>query len=260
MPIIRAHQKQIYYAHIPKCAGSSVEDYLADRFGHLALLDRRYLSVPEPDRWSHTSPQHIDWASLSRLFPLDYFDECFAIVRHPVARAVSAFRFQKEVEGTIPDGTALGEWLQQEQELRATDPHRSDNHSRPQVEFLPPESGMHCQIFCLEHGLEALIPYFDQIAGDQASPRFIDHTNKAAGKPKGQEQVAPTDADLARIAEIYAADFERLGYLPDNPKPLKDVPEVNTDFLAQSRAAKARAAKPLNKLMIKALRRLQSQS
>ena len=252
MPIARIGDKQVYFAHIPKCAGSSVEDYLADRFGPLALLDRRYLTIPVSERWSLTSPQHIDWASLSRLFPEDYFDHVFAVVRHPVARAISAFRFQAEVEGTIAPDMYFGAWLRSERELRAKSPHRSDNHSRPQSEFLPPETSTHCEIFHLEHGLEAMIPYFDHIAGDTGSPRFIDHTNKAVSKSGEKDRVQPTADDIALLSEMYAVDFRRFGYDPEDPMPLGAAPQLSGDFLAENKRAKQRAARPA----IRFLRRL----
>jgi hypothetical protein len=42
MPYVTAAGKLIYFAHVPKAGGSSVENYLAARFGPLAMLDRNW--------------------------------------------------------------------------------------------------------------------------------------------------------------------------------------------------------------------------
>jgi hypothetical protein len=254
MPIIRIGTKLVYFAHVPKCAGSSVEDYLRDRFGRLAMLDRKYLSVEPSDRWSRTSPQHIDWASLMRLFPEDFFAGVFAVVRHPLARAVSAYRFQAEVEGTVPSGTGFGAWLHAEAAARERDPHRSDNHSRPQTDFLPPEGIVDCSVFHLEHGLDALIPYFDGLAGDQAGPRAMSHANRAGAPKTGP--VTPTAEDIALVADLYAADFARFGYQPDSMTPLSPPPVLSPDFLARNAAARARAGRPIHRLTTRVRRRI----
>jgi len=254
MPIVRVGTQLVYFAHIPKCAGSSVEDYLRDRFGPLALLDRQYLSVPEPARWSRTSPQHVDWASLERFFPAAFFADIFAVVRHPLDRAVSAFRFQSEVEGTVPAGTGFGDWLRAEAEAWTAEPHRSDNHSRPQCDFLPPEDGPGCAVFHLEHGLDALIPYFDALAGNETGPRAMSHANRAA--PAGTARIEPTEAERALVAELYAADFARFGYSPDRRTPLAEAPELSAEFMARNAAARARAGRPLNRLATRVWRRV----
>lgn len=254
MPIFRIGPKLVYFAHIPKCAGSSVEDYISERFGPLAFLDRKYLSAEPDKRWSNTSPQHVTWATLERLFPGGFFSDIFTVVRHPLDRAVSAYRFQSEVEGTIAQGTSFGEWLQSEASLWVTSPHRHDNHSRPQIDFLPPAGGLNCTVFHLEHGLDALIPYFDGLSKTQSNPRAMGHTLRA-GTPR-DGTFAPTEADRALVAKIYAADFERFGYVPDNRMPLTPAPDLSADFLVENAAAQAQAKRPLSQLVTRVRRRV----
>jgi hypothetical protein len=94
MPIFKAGGKLVYYAHVPKCGGSAVGWYLTERFGPIAFEDRNHTRHDAKTQWSRTSPQHIDRVSLGRLFPEGFFDAAFTIVRHPVARLVSAYHFQ----------------------------------------------------------------------------------------------------------------------------------------------------------------------
>lgn len=263
MPIVRLAGKLVYFAHIPKCAGSSVEDYLAARFGPLALLDRAYLSVPEAARWSRSSPQHVDAAALARLFPPDFFAAAFAVVRHPLARALSAWRYQAEVEGTTDAG--FGAWLETEAGAGAglEAGHdggvlfRFDNHALPQTAFLP--AGVDCKIFHLEHGLDAVIPWLDGLAGDTSGPRAMGHVLPGKGPARGSATgpetgpatgpaYTPTEAEIARVAEIYAADFKAFGYVPGQKAPVADAPALSPAFQAANARAKARAATPLGRL------------
>lgn len=245
MPIFKAAGKLIYYAHVPKCAGSAVERYLAERFHHVAFQNTRYMALPEPRRWSRTSPQHIDVASLDLLFPPEFFDACFTIVRHPVARLVSAYHFQHDVERIIPSGLSFGEWLEDILEIREEQPFPFDNHILPMSDLVPEGA----TVFHLEHGLQALVPWCDAIMGHKDGPRALEHVNKRAEyASSSQTRVVPGPGEIARIAQIYAADFERFKYLPDADMPKTPAPDLNPETLAEWDAAQAKSSTPAHKL------------
>jgi len=88
-----------------------IEKYLEQRFGALAFVDSRRFKRPYAPEWTATSPQHVTVETLGRLFPPDFFDHSFEVVRHPVARIVSAYHFARDVEATIPTTVGLSEWL-----------------------------------------------------------------------------------------------------------------------------------------------------
>ncbi|MBF9036660.1 sulfotransferase family 2 domain-containing protein [Rhodobacterales bacterium HKCCE2091] len=240
MPIIRAGAQLIYYAHVPKCGGSSVETYLENRFGPVAFVDTRHHQVPRERRWSRTSPQHIDRAVLDRLFPRGFFDAAFAVVRHPVARLVSAYHFQVEVEQSAPANMPFSDWLDMLPEAMEDDPYIYDNHTRPMTEIVPEGA----QVFHIEHGIDAMIPWFDGITGRQDGPRALRRVNERKGK--GQGRTAPSAADVARIADLYAADFDRFGYVPDRKAPTCEAPVLSPDFIAARDAELARQGSPVN--------------
>lgn len=252
MPIFRGAGKLFYFAHVPKCGGSSVELYLKERFGAIGLVDHRYLSVPEDRRWSRTSPQHVDWESLTRFFPETMFDGVFTVVRHPVARIVSDYVFQIDVEKTIAPGTSFADWLRAAFAEYGSDPFLVDNHIRPQVDFAPDG----CVVFHLEHGLDAIIPYIDLLVGDESGPRFVGHTNQRRPDKGEARTVAPSSEDLALIRAFYAADFDRFGYAPDQPKPLAPPCKLDPAFLAASEAQRQRARRPFSRIATKVLNRL----
>lgn len=249
MPIFKAGPRLVYYAHVPKCGGSAVGWYLAERFGALAFSDRQHTRQPQERRWSRTSPQHIDAESLGRLFPAGFFDATFTIVRHPVPRLVSAYHFQLEVEKTISERALFSEWLEDIVELRRENPFLYDNHVRPMTEIVPEGA----KVFHMEHGLDGLIPWFDAVTGETAGPRAIPKINeKGAYTEARTERVRPTDSDLARIAELYAADFARFGYDPaDTRSTSAPPPALSADFEAERDAALRRMGSPLGKLRAK---------
>lgn len=242
MPIFKAGPKLVFYAHVPKCGGSSVFRYLRERFGKIAFYDSRYFSHPKEARWSRTSPQHIDLHSLSRLFPSSFFDASFTIIRHPVSRLVSAYHYQMEHESQIPSGTGFSEWLTDLPDLLAEAPFSYDNHVRPMVDLVPQDA----KIFYLEHGLEALVPWFDALTGSAEGPRALPRVNsrgsygrRAAPRP-ARASVTPTEWDIARIAELYADDFERFGYRIDSRSPVAPAPEVPPEIRAAQAAGTRR--------------------
>ena len=221
MPLARIGSKLVYFAHIPKCAGTAIEDYLQDRFGPLALLDRGHLMART--RWTRSSPQHVVWADLKRLFPDGFFEAGFAVVRHPTMRLRSVFHWQRDWERAIPADTTLEGFVDMAARMRRNSATRFDNHLRPMHRFVPEEtSSQGFRIFRLEDGLTPLIGWLDRIAGHDDGPRQIAFRNETAQRLGTGFQPAPvSDATHARIAALYADDFARFGYDPD-VNPLKE--------------------------------------
>lgn len=212
MPIFRAGSKLVYFAHVPKCAGSSMLQYLQDRFGAVAFHDPARHTLPEDRRWSRTSPQHVDVQSLGRLFPDGFFDASFAIVRHPVSRLVSAFHFQREVERRVAEGVTFGAWLEDAAAKRADQPFIYDNHTRPMDEIVPSWS----TVFHLEDGFEPFITWLDEMTGDATGPRALPKVNERKSSNRHKTaKTEPTADEIRLIAKLYARDFERFGYDPE---------------------------------------------
>jgi hypothetical protein len=234
MPLFKADEKLIFYAHVPKCGGSAVSWYLGERFGAVAFNDSAHTRQPAARRWTRTSPQHVDAVSLSRLFPEGFFDAVFTIVRHPVPRLVSAYQFQLDVEKSIPESTSFSDWLADVEERLEEDPFVFDNHVRPMDDIVPAGA----QVFHMEHGLDGLVGWFDALTGRRDAPRALPRINEQ-GQYTGtrSEKARPSEADLARIARLYAADFARFGYRPEDAAPAAAAPTLSAAALAERDAA-----------------------
>lgn len=253
MPIIKADDKLVLYAHVPKCGGSAVSWYLKERFGLIAFQDGRHTRHEPGTVWSRTSPQHIDRQSLGRLFPNGFFDACFTIVRHPVSRIVSAYHFQLEVEQLVPESTDFSEWLHDIIDMRAENPFLFDNHVRPMVDIVPEGA----TVFHMEHGLDALVPWFDALTGRKDAPRALPRINdRGAYRSVSTERARPTEADLAIIAREYAEDFARFGYKIGDKAPMTPAPTLTPDLLAERDAALKSYANPIARLKRKVVNRL----
>ena len=164
-------------------------------------------------------------------------------------RLVSAYHFQLEVEKSISEQVSFTEWLQDIEELLAENPFAHDNHIRPMSDIAPADA----QVFHMEHGLDALIPWLDTITGEQAAPRAIPKMN-AKGEYSGTSdaRVTPSDHDLELIARTYAADFTRFGYDPKGAgQPASPAPALPDGFAAERDAALQQMNRPLNRLRSK---------
>ena len=232
MPFFRIDGTLHYFAHVPKCAGTSVEAYLRGRFGTLAFVNSSFYKVPEHARWTRSSPQHVDVAALSLLVPDDWIASCFAVVRHPVSRLRSAFDYQLTGEKTVSSGMDINDWFLAWDQSRADAPFQYDNHPRPASDLVPEGS----TVFRMEDGLQGIVAHLDDLAGSAGGARDIPHENKSRGGASYPEVQAPLNADvMARISAIYANDFKRFGYdcadVIKDTKPKAALPRQKTSIL-----------------------------
>ncbi|MEM7544185.1 MAG: sulfotransferase family 2 domain-containing protein [Pseudomonadota bacterium] len=219
MPIFRSGGKTFYFAHVPRCGGTSVEDAVTAGGAAQSFLDRRFHDRgPKP--WTRTSPQHALAADIAHLFPGDFFDLTFAIVRHPFARFVSAFNFNRE-NSVLPAETHPKTFIE---ELAARGDGMAgtyDNHFVPASDFVP--KGAH--IFLLESGLDVVSDWLREATDGTLAP-VIKEKNSKSMSLKAYERrakrivgLAPrilpiSQADLdegakSTLRRIYAADFDR---------------------------------------------------
>lgn len=208
MPLYRHADRIVYFSHIPKTGGSTVEYVLRKSGAQECLRHPRNLG------FSRCTPQHAHAEIFTKFVPRSFFDYSFAVVRNPYARIASEYKWRlKLADRPLPE---FDQWLAETLETAGTDPYHLDNHIRPQSEFI--STGM--KLFKLEDGLEKPVA---------AALRKL--KIKGPGVPlraenrSGDGRVSASDRTLAVIASFYAADFERFGYRVDDvPRVFQSVP------------------------------------
>lgn len=217
MPICRARDKWIYFAHVPKCAGTAVERYLEARFGPLGMHDGGFGLRSAQAAWSLSPPQHMPEAVRRDLLPDTLFDGVFATIRHPVTRLRSVFLFQRDVEKAVPARLPFHGWLDTVQRSLTLDPYALHGHLRPMTEYVPTGA----TVFRVEDGLGAVVTWLDDLTGTQGGPREVAPFNVLSERLGAEpENVALTPRILNQIAALYQADFDRFGY-PADPEEME---------------------------------------
>ena len=195
MPVAIIDGRGVLFVHIPKTGGSSVERYLS-RHGPVFLEGNGRAAG------LRCSAQHLHAEALASIEANEGHDWTFTIVRHPVARLVSEYRYQMRKPGWLRSRLSFSGWLSYALARRAVDPWYRDNHFRPQHEFILP--GM--EIMRFEAGVDACLRRIAERLGTPAPTASIRE------KPSPDTQLILTGAALARIRQTYARDFAAFGY------------------------------------------------
>jgi hypothetical protein len=219
------NNKIVLFTHVPKCAGVSVESYLEKVVGSLSFRDNAYLSHEASTVWNKSSPQHVDGLSMSRLFPdSKFFDHYFSVVRHPIKRVVSAYKFQKYVEKSIASNMKINDFFLR---LKAEDINSigfCDNHFMPMHRFFVPLNGfkyklfkrVKYKVFKLEEGLQEVKNWLETEVFDSQTNIQIGHENSMDKFDLSSEDFTLNAEAIYHLNELYKQDFELFQYSPSH--------------------------------------------
>ena len=225
MPLARIAGTLLFFVHVPKTGGTSIEAYMRAK-GAVALAGTRRHG------WSRTTPQHIQRELFQDMVPPEFYDHGFVVLRDPKARLLSEFRMR--VEPLRPKFRPLGWWRMARNRARGVqthavrlgnrlefldfdawvkrifaeyrrDPYTRDNHIRPQHEFVDPRH----HIFRFEDGIDPVFRWIDEVTG---TPPLEGSFHERRSAPLPVECSGATDAlihdfyreDYALIAELAA--------------------------------------------------------
>lgn len=157
MPVFRSGPKAIYFSHVPKTGGSTVTEFFRNAGWDVDfVLEESPLSVNSMNYFLRTSPQHLEYRRACALFKSGAFEDLFMVVRHPIARFMSEFKYAtRSADGGSMSHTQPDSWWQANRSIVEENPFHLDNHLRPQIDFLWPEMN----VFKLEDGLEFIEQY-----------------------------------------------------------------------------------------------------
>ncbi len=196
-------EKTFLFIHVPKTGGMAIEAYfraigLAGFFDPPSYMPvRPYLKVP---------PTHYDYRMLEQLYNLDRLFS-FAVVRHPVQRIASNYRWFIEKSTAPPDLLKIGfaEYLDLIFDQYKHDENVSSGHIKPQTRFVGSKVS---KVFRYEDGLEKAIADVLRHLGLKLDRevRLPVVNNTVANK------FVPSQHDVERIYEFYKDDFLAFDY------------------------------------------------
>ena len=198
MPVFSIEGRRILFLHVPKTGGTAIS---------AALQAAGEMRFDQPIRLGRQrfAPRHAPAGVVSQIFDPAGFDLIFTVVRHPVARAISEYRYQCRKSG-LHMARVLGfdGWLRWSLARAQRDPGYRDNHFRPQIDYLMPG----CRVFRYEDGLAAPLAMVSVLTGRDVVGSL------ALTNASPQAAVQPSSRSHARLLAAYQSDYETLSYDP----------------------------------------------
>lgn len=130
MPFFKKHNDIIYFAHIPKTGGTSVETFLQS-CGYKMYFHGRVLSNKFSSKHHRTS----DDKELKLLFEFLEPRLSFTVMRHPIERIISEYKWCNTKLNVLTTA-ALRSFIRTKIYQSKKKKHVNDNHIRPQTDFL----------------------------------------------------------------------------------------------------------------------------
>lgn len=219
MPILSLNGKNILFIHVPKCGGSSIEEW-AKVNGFTVLLEMRGLP---PQEALLASPQHLTMNQLKSIVSFDNIDYIFIFVRNPVNRIKSEYCWSnrenlkrktrkfpffpsKEItSSTATDPKSIENWLVKVFDEYQRNPFIMDNHIRPASDFIGGEWDK-IDFFRLEDGFSNFLGKMSEIFDKTFSK--IPHAKKMASS----KHIQLNNFSLNLIKKFYEDDFLNFGF------------------------------------------------
>jgi len=205
MPIYIKNNIKIYHAHIPKCAGTSIENFFINKNFEYAFLDKKFFAKNQEILWSKSSPQHLLAHNFIDLFSSLNFDFKFSVVRNPIDRFVSAFTFNV-FRKTIPSEN-INRFIDLFYEKKKFKIFSLDNHFIPMIYFV--ENITNINIYKLEDGINQLELDLTKIINHKKQIKF---SNDNKQRVIDKSLISLNKSSIKKLEEIYKVDFEKFNY------------------------------------------------
>ncbi len=193
----------IFFIHIPKCGGTTIEQFFENAGFNSFLAPRDYNRVRE---FLKVPPAHFDDKILNQLFFMDNLYS-FAVVRCPYSRIVSEYKWvkTKTKAASFFEKMSFNEFCSDSFERYKKDNNYLANHIMPQSKYL--DSNVD-KIFHLEDGLEVAIK---QVFSDN-NLRINDDLLLPKINQGVEEDIEIKTSTKNMIYNFYEEDFKNFGY------------------------------------------------
>jgi len=203
MPIFTRDETTVLSIHVPKAAGTTIENtFLTAGYDISWRRGGKYGPLNDMDKLNRCSPQHLHAPLLEEHFGDRDFTSAFCIVRHPIDRFVSEFRFRVDSQHPLADD-GINTFARKALRRHAQNPFVLDNHIRPQNEFLWRDH----PVYRLEQGMDQIL---DQISRDL--PDQLPTDGVPAMRSNAHIAARLTQPVMDMLREFYWKDFETFGY------------------------------------------------
>jgi hypothetical protein len=196
IPIFEISGKRILFIHVPKTGGTSLSAAL-EKVGSITF-DRGFR-----ENKKIVSERHAHEALIHSNIINTRFDYVFMIIRDPVDRIISEYRYQCRKPGLHRSKVmGFGLWLDYSLYRAKKNRGYRDNHFRPQSEF----ATLGCEIFRFEDGLKFAINRINQKLG-----LSIELPSKRMNvSPKYDIKIKKLH--IEKIHSFYASDYLAYNY------------------------------------------------
>ncbi len=192
MPLYRTAAGVVFFVHIPKTGGTSIEKTLKRAGAAEALKMRKKVG------FSKATLQHMHAEIHEQAVGSKFVDYAFTVVRNPYDRFASEYKM-KVVDSGLDE--SVDDWATQNFARFKDFGYTRDNHIRPQVEFI----SKHVEVFNFEDGLEAPVA----AACKQLELEVPEVGHEKKGTTGTLEASGET---LEMINTFYRDDFYEFGY------------------------------------------------
>lgn len=191
----------VYYSHIPKSAGTSLQ---------LALQKGYELCFIAPQhKYMKITPQHIDINHIKYFNIEGFIDKSFTITRHPMDRIISEFKYRSNSRSTllrnILDFDSFVYYFLNEYK---SNPEVLGNHITPQTKFILNNT----KVFRLEDGMDNIVNTLNTEFGFS---KLAMVGNSNVSEPK---EISMTKKTKKMIEIFYASDYEQFNYKTNKVK------------------------------------------
>ena len=208
MPVFQFDNQLVYFSHIPKTAGTSLETFLREIGATQHMFSYNTHNAPRASRIINLPPQHLTAEQFDTLFDRAGFSGVFLFTRHPEDRLISAYRHRVALGG-IHAKLSFTDWVAFVFSAYEIYPYLLEGHIIPQSAYMVPGA----EQFKLEDSFDKFRVWIGNLLGiDESTLPEIARLNTTSAPT-----VTVNKAARRMINEFYKDDFEKLGYQPRNP-------------------------------------------